>query len=409
MNYLTIKETAFRWGVSERTVNALCSQGRVSGAAKFGKAWAIPEDAEKPSDPRKNKDRQQAPAPVNDTEKTEAIQSDAPLRVAMPLINTPFKLGACMEAIEQMDDPDMRRIALAEYYYFSGQSEKVSDLVAPYLDHEDIALRVSACWLYSYANLVLDKVECSRKAMEIVNGLVEDLKDSTPIRDRAYTVCASTGASVLLHLPMPKILTPLKTYIHMMPSGLRLFVLYIEAHHSYLNKQYGAAIGIAETALALEGELYPIPTVYLHLIACVAYLNLRHPTEAKEHFMKAWEIAQPDDLIQPIAEHHGLVGGTLEATIKRLFPDDFKRIIALTYKFSAGWRKIHNPVTGNSVADNLTTTEFAAAMLAARGWTNQEISAHMGISEYTVRHHISIALQKLNVTQRKDLARFLLQ
>ncbi len=406
MKHLTIKETALRWGVSERTVNSLCTQGRVEGAEKFGGAWAIPEHAEKPSDPRKKKNATNSAMKIE----PEAEVKKEPLpRIAMPLINTSFKLGHCMEAIENISDPDSRNIALAEYYYFSGQSEKVSELVEPYLSHEDIALRISACWLYAYANLVLDRVHKSRRAMEVIQKLTADLNESTPLRDRAYTVCVSTGASVLLHLPMPKILSPLKQYIHMMPPGLRLFVLYIEAHHSYLNKFYGTAIGIAETALALESELYPIPTVYLHLIACIGYLNLKHPEQAKEHFMEAWRIAQPDDLIQPVAEHHGLVGGTLEATLKRLFPEDFKRIIALTYKFSSGWRKIHNPETGNSVADNLTTTEFAAAMLAARNWTNQEIASHMGISEYTVRHYISTALQKLNVSQRKDLARFLLK
>ncbi len=409
MKYLTIKETALRWGVSERTVNSLCTQGRVLGASKFGGAWAIPENAEKPDDPRRVRAKEKnSGAMQRDTARKEEKQNSTE-RIAMPLINTPFKPGECMSAIAEIADPDSQNIALAEYYYFSGQAEKVSALVEEYLEHEDIALRVSACWLYAYANLVLDKTQKSRRSMEIIRELTEKIDENTPLRERAYTICVSTGAAVLLHLPMPKILTPLKTYIHMMPPGLRLFVLYIEAHHSYLNKHYGTAIGIAETALALEGELYPIPTIYLHLIACIGYLNYKHPEQAKEHFMQAWEIAKADDIIQPIAEHHGLVGGTLEATLKRLFPDDFKRIIALTYRFSAGWRKIHNPITGNSVADNLTTTEFAAAMLAARSWTNQEIASHMGISEYTVRHYISTALQKLNITQRKDLQKFLLQ
>lgn len=41
------------------------------------------------------------------------------------------------------------------------------------------------------------------------------------------------------------------------------------------------------------------------------------------------------------------------------------------------------------MADDLTTTEFAAAMLAARGWTNQEIAEHMNISPNTVKQYIS--------------------
>ena len=138
-------------------------------------------------------------------------------------------------------------------------------------------------------------------------------------------------------------------------------------------------------------------------------MSLRRPEQAQRHLLAAWELARPDDLIEGFGEHHGLLGGMLEAVIKKDWPEDFKRIIAITYRFSAGWRRIHNPVTGHDVADNLTTTEFAVAMLAARGWTNQEIGAHMNISPNTVKHHISLVLQKLNVSQRQDLKQYMLQ
>ncbi len=403
MKYMTVKEASAKWGISERMTQQLCTSGRIEGADKFGGSWAIPVDAEKPGDPRKN-------ARSNNvaTAKEEPSTAVTSARVAMPLLNAPFRLGSAKDTVEMIEDPVSRDIARAEYYYFSGQSEKASIAAEPYLGHEDVAIKLSACWIYAYANLALDRVEKSRMAMAAAQTTLAKVDDNTPIRDKALAVCVTTGASVLLHLPLPKILSPLKTYIHMLPPGLRLFVLYIEAHHSYLNKYYGAAIGIAETALALEGEIYPIANIYLHLVACMGYMNLKRPEEAKGHFMEAWALAQPDDLIEALAEHHGLIGGILEATLKKDFPEDFKRIINITYKFSAGWRKIHNPDTGRSVADNLTTTEFAAAMLAARDWTNQEIASHMGISEHTVKHYISTALQKLNISQRKELQKFLL-
>ncbi len=406
MAYITIKEAAVKWGVSERTVQSLCTAGRVLGAQKFSGAWAIPDNAEKPGDPRKKE--KALPNASRQEEIPTASTGTARLRIAMPLLNTPYRPGHCLDAVAAIADADSRNIALAEYYYFSGQASRASELAEGYLTHEDIALKISACWIYAYANLALDRVQSSRRVMEIFHQMVLSLSDETPLYDRALTVCATTGASVLLHLPLPKILVPLKQFIHMMPPGLRLFVLYIEAHHSYLNKQYGAAIGIAETALALEGELYPIPTVYLHLVATMGYINLRRSEEARTHLLEAWQIAKSDDMIEAFGEHHGLLGGMLEAVLKKEDPEAFRRIIAITYKFSAGWRKIHNPETGHSVADNLTTTEFAAAMLAARDWTNKEIAAHMGIAENTVKHYIATVLQKLNITQRSELKQFML-
>ncbi len=51
--YISIREASCKWGVSERWVNQYCSKGRISGAERFGWSWAIPETAEKPTDPRK--------------------------------------------------------------------------------------------------------------------------------------------------------------------------------------------------------------------------------------------------------------------------------------------------------------------------------------------------------------------
>ena len=61
------------------------------------------------------------------------------------------------------------------------------------------------------------------------------------------------------------------------------------------------------------------------------------------------------------------------------------------------------------MADDLTTTEFAMAMLAARSWTNQEIAEYLNISINTVKSHISEAMKKLNVENRKDLKQYMLR
>ena len=52
MEYLSIKQTAEKWGISTRRIQILCVEGRISGATKIGSFWAIPVDAEKPKDER---------------------------------------------------------------------------------------------------------------------------------------------------------------------------------------------------------------------------------------------------------------------------------------------------------------------------------------------------------------------
>ena len=52
MEYLSISQTAEKWGLSKRRVQVLCSENRIPGVMRVGSYWAIPADAEKPKDAR---------------------------------------------------------------------------------------------------------------------------------------------------------------------------------------------------------------------------------------------------------------------------------------------------------------------------------------------------------------------
>ena len=120
MEFLTVQEAAERWKISPRLVQRYCVDGRIPGARKFSGAWAIPAGAQKPEDPRRSGEAALPPE-----------QQSAPM-APMPLMNTPFAPGRCQEAIQAMEDPEQREIALAEYCYFSGQPEKAILLAERY-------------------------------------------------------------------------------------------------------------------------------------------------------------------------------------------------------------------------------------------------------------------------------------
>ena len=50
--YVTIQEVAQKWGLTPRRIQVMCVSGKIKGATKFGRAWAIPSDAERPVDGR---------------------------------------------------------------------------------------------------------------------------------------------------------------------------------------------------------------------------------------------------------------------------------------------------------------------------------------------------------------------
>ena len=50
--FMTVKQVSEKWGISDRRIRVLCSEGKISGAYREGRAWKIPMDAKKPTDGR---------------------------------------------------------------------------------------------------------------------------------------------------------------------------------------------------------------------------------------------------------------------------------------------------------------------------------------------------------------------
>ena len=50
--FLTVKQASEKWGISDRRIRVLCSEGKISGAYREGRRWKIPMDAKKPADGR---------------------------------------------------------------------------------------------------------------------------------------------------------------------------------------------------------------------------------------------------------------------------------------------------------------------------------------------------------------------
>ena len=54
LQYMTARDAAEKWNISQRRVSILCAENRIPNAAMLGNMWIIPRNAEKPEDARKN-------------------------------------------------------------------------------------------------------------------------------------------------------------------------------------------------------------------------------------------------------------------------------------------------------------------------------------------------------------------
>ncbi len=65
MEYISIREAAKKWELTERRITALCRDGRLVGAKKVHNQWLIPSGAEKPLDARTREYAEEKEVPVS--------------------------------------------------------------------------------------------------------------------------------------------------------------------------------------------------------------------------------------------------------------------------------------------------------------------------------------------------------
>lgn len=60
LQYMSCRDAAERWNISQRRVSVLCAENRIPNVAMLGNMWIIPINAEKPTDARKNNGAKQS-------------------------------------------------------------------------------------------------------------------------------------------------------------------------------------------------------------------------------------------------------------------------------------------------------------------------------------------------------------
>ena len=126
-------------------------------------------------------------------------------RLPMPLMSAAAEPGKLDEAVAHIaaHDVELGRIARAEAHYFRGQPEEAHADAAPFLDHSDSALRISANFICAYADLALGKIWETRECLANIAAMRNDESiKATPALHASYMLF-DAASSVLLHLPTP--------------------------------------------------------------------------------------------------------------------------------------------------------------------------------------------------------------
>ncbi len=417
MGYIDIKTTAQNWGITPRRVQELCKNGVIEGACRFGRAWMIPEETEKPSD-RRRKETKQVKNEQNEQRKFP-IPRENPFLIHTNLYNT---AGTAEQLVEQFKEyPEISRAVRAQFDCRRGEFDKVLKDANYFLSkHSGFYATVSAGILLSFCAIWKGDIALWHEARRhIYSAPCKNEQDRQIIDFWLAVIDSNIGDTRELPqwfkrgnfncLPADTFCTARVFYVK---------ALYVEASALASGKtQYEdiEGLGLMRTLPFIirpmlsqaEMEKTLIPRIYLHLTAATIYHQLGDNKHALWHIDRGISLCIPDKLYGILVEYRADLDMLLDDRLAVLCPEALNEIKVLHKKMISGWRKLHNKLLERNVSDTLTVRERSVARLAAFGLSNSEIAERLKIEVSSVKQYIFSAMNKVGADKRNELGKYI--
>jgi len=413
MKYLNITETAAKWGISPRRLQTLCAYGKIVGATRFGRAWMIPETAEKPVDGRTK---------ISKENKSLLLEKNMPLPRKTPFLHMTDLYsvsGTAEKSIAALEgNHEAQTLLEAEIAYSKGDIEKVYDN-AYYLLHKHsgfyavisagMLLGLCAIWrgdLNMWRQAKIHIAEAPAKSDEDRDIIVFSL---TAIDSILYDVSSfpewfKIGRFEPLHkdaLPAAKVFYA--KYLYAVGYGIatKQFQLQGVEGLSLLTMLPNTIEPMISQAVA-DNSI--IAEIYLRMTCAAIYHNSGNNEQAIYHIDRAIVLALPDQLFGILAEYGRTLDSLLEQRISKIDEDAWKRVRDLYRVYFAGWTKLSGSVRGKKLATTLSPKEREVAKLAAFGFKNSQIAQTLNMSISAVKQAVTNVSNKTGMVREEFAA-----
>jgi len=397
MEYITVAETAEKWGVTVRQVQRLLAANRIPGIRTHGQAYMIPADAEKPGDPRRCRGGNPPPAPQ------KSLSADLAGVIAATSFSMPRDNPEAI--MDYINDERIRLLYQGFFAYMRGDFERVKQNFL--MLKSDDAAKLRACSIVISAAVNTGDYQF----FEYIEAYCKDIiaanmgADVTAVADHALA-SAYVGAFVpnmvvdwLKDGDFSALPTPLK------PDALCSRVRYL-----HFLKKYESIIDIARTALTLEesDRCMSYMSIFLRILCAAAYCSLGRFYDAKTYLLDVMKDCLPHGFITILALHEPLFGGLLERLLKQNYPEYYDAVIGLSTSLIPNWLDFHNRSTKDNITTILTTQEYQVALLFSQGKSREEIAKLQLVSLSRVKAIIEVIYGKLFVSSKSELAKYIL-
>ena len=408
MEYLNIKETAEKWGISPRRLQTLCAGGKVEGAARFGKAWMIPKTTQKPIDGRTKASKSNISSLL---EKDMPLPRKTPFLHMTDLYSDAGNAEECIAALES--NPEAQILLSAEIAYSKGDIEKVYDS-AYYLLHKHsgfyavisagMLLGLCAIWrgdlnMWRQAKIHIAEAPAKSEGDRDIMAFSITALDSILYDVSSFPEWFKLGRFEPLHkdaLPAAKVFYA--KYLYAVGYDLATKQLELQGMHglSLLNLMPNTIEPMISQAVA-DNSI--IAEIYLRMTCAAIYHTAGNKAQAIYHIDRALALALPDQLFGILAEYGRTLDSLLEQRISRVDTNAWYKVRDLYSIYMAGWTKLSGSVRGKNLATTLSPKEREVAKLAAFGFKNSQIAESLNMSISAVKQAVT------NVSNKTGMSR----
>lgn len=415
MEYLNITETAEKWGISPRRLQTLCAKGQIEGAARFGKVWMIPKQAQKPVDGRTKAGKRN---------KAILLEQDMPMPRKTPFLHMTdlySSAGDVEKSIAALaQNPEAQTLFAAEIAYSKGEIEKVYDS-AYYLLHKHsgfyavisagMLLGLCAIWrgdlnMWRQAKIHIAQAPAKSEADRDIMAFSITAIDSILYDVSAFPEWFKLGRFEPLHkdaLPAAKVFYA--KYLYAVGYALATKQLELRGVQglSLLTMLPNTIEPMISQAVA-DNSI--IAEIYLRMTCAAIYRTCGNNAQAIYHIDRAVALALPDKLFGILAEYGRTLDSLLEQRIARVDENAWHAVRDLYRVYLAGWTKLSGSVRGKNLATTLSAKEREVAKLAAFGFKNGQIATTLNMSVSAVKQAVTNVSNKTGMS-REDFAAIL--
>ena len=300
MEFVSVRATAERWGVSVRNVQRLLKEERIHGAYKCSGCWMIPADAPKPDDPRRERKKAREAKTADAAAPAAETETLRPRRLGYGLLSViiPMPRRDADAVLPLLKETALRREYEMELAYLRGNYELAARRFGETQPEEPT--RFCAAMLTMLACIHIKNGDLyARVAHEMEQEMLIGDKDSAHMAEVALTYPS------LSMKDMGRVSQWVQKgdFSRLLPEA-RPMGMYLSLKNLQGQRRYAELLCACKAAIALweREDTFTILDIYLRMLCATACYELDRVDECDDHLLEAMKIALPNGFVTPFVQ-----------------------------------------------------------------------------------------------------------